>query len=73
MCEIKNGAFVNRMWGDLGDGEVLAHFQYDEDARAFAKMLADNGRPAPECWFAVCCARTGKIHVYRPVKTEAAQ
>jgi hypothetical protein len=44
MCKIFNGAFVNRMWGRLGDGEVIAHFAWIGDAQDFAKACAASGK-----------------------------
>lgn len=66
MCKITNGAFVNRMWGALGDGDVIGHFGYVGDAQAFAKMCAASGKPAPECWWVVSDAQSGEVFVYRP-------
>lgn len=38
--DIKNGASVNRFYSD-GSGELLAVFQYDGDAKSWAKMKLD--------------------------------
>lgn len=37
--EFTNGASVSRFWKDLPDGELLAGFQYFNEAKAFAEHV----------------------------------
>jgi hypothetical protein len=62
-----NGAVVNRMYGNGTEGELIAAFQYESDAEAFAQAKLDDDarRKWFECHYLVCNTYDGKIKAFR--------
>ena len=62
-----NGSTVNRCWGDCST-ELMAAFQYEMDAIAFAKAkVADDAKHnLGPCDYAVHCTYSGKLTMVRP-------
>lgn len=65
-----NGSTVNRIWGDAGT-ELMAAFQYESDAIAFAgaKVAEDAKAGMGPCDYAVHCTYSGKLTIVRALKT----
>ncbi|MGM4997800.1 hypothetical protein AB8A05_03980 [Tardiphaga sp. 538_B7_N1_4] len=63
--QITNGSTVNRVWVD--GCELMAVFQYEGDAIAFAtaKVFEDEKAKFSSCDYAVNCAYSGKMTMIR--------
>lgn len=64
-----NGSTVNRCWGDEST-ELMAAFQYEGDAVAFAKakIAEDAKHNLGPCDYAVHCTYSGKLTMVRAAK-----
>lgn len=66
-ARIINGTSVSRIHpSEDAEGELLAAFQYDLDAIAFAKAkIAEDARRDWKADYVVACSLTGKVRVLR--------
>lgn len=71
---LPNGASVNRLWSD-SKTELLAVFQYKNDAEEFAKfkLTQDNGRGWAGSSYVVSCSYSGRIEVFAASPLASAQ
>ena len=58
-----NGATVNRIWSDGKSTELIAAFQYENDAISFAEARAaeDRENDFGPCSYAIHCTYSGKL------------
>lgn len=70
--EIKNACTVHRIWiGDassrpLSTADLLAAFQYDSDAKAFAELAVASDRHPKNTYLTVVSHYSGEMWVFAP-------
>lgn len=65
MTDIKNGATVHRCWPDTS-GELIAHFQYMNDAVEFCQALRDKGN----AMYIAVCHYSGDLRIFTDEPTD---
>lgn len=68
-ARITNAISVNRVWGDSEESELLAVFQYERDAEAFARWRIEddaNHGYGTSSFYVCSCGFSGKIKLFRP-------
>lgn len=71
--DISNGVTVHEAWETLGDTMLIAHVQYDGDARAIVDARLARDGASYERWYIITNLYDGKQTIHRrPAATLAA-
>ena len=66
-----NGALVHLKWGDLPKSELIASFQYDQQAKMFCELYAASDWMQDTCTLIVTDTGQGKQWFFPKKKPEA--
>ena len=67
MKNFTNGALVFKIWRGDGSGEVLAKFQYMQDAKRWAEFYTQNADKSNSWFLTAVCESECEVATYLPV------